>query len=132
MKNKKRSYLTTKIGGKNRTFHFSMNFWSEFTEQMGISLEQIGEAFSNGVSLKALRAIVYSGLLANDMENDNPIDYNLFKVGQWMDDITPEQINEIIETMLQSRILGNDINMGIQRNSKEGNAPESGNDNPAG
>jgi len=134
MKNKKRSYLTTKIGGKNRTMHFSMNFWAEFTDVMGVSLEQIGEVFENGVSFKSLRAIIYSGLLANDMENDNAVDYNLYKVGQWMDEFTSDQINDVVNTMMQSRILGNDINMGIERNTiaKDKDDQESGNDQPAG
>lgn len=126
--------MTTKIGGKNRTMHFSMNFWSEFTDVMGVSLEQIGEVFQNGVSIKALRAIIYAGLLANDMENDNNIDYSLFKVGQWMDDVTPEQINDIVSSMMQSRILGNDLNMGIERKGAQNDDPEqeSGNDQPTG
>ena len=126
--------MTTKIGGKNRTMHFSMNFWAEFTDVMGISLEQIGQVFENGVSFKSLRAIIYAGLLANDMENDNAVDYNLYKVGQWMDDFTSDQINDVVTTMLQSRILGNDINMGIERNTiaKDKEEQQSGNDQPAG
>ncbi|MAI42096.1 MAG: hypothetical protein CMP95_06535 [Gammaproteobacteria bacterium] len=114
--------------------HFSMNFWAEFTDVMGVSLEQIGEVFENGVSFKSLRAIIYSGLLANDMENDNAVDYNLYKVGQWMDEFTSDQINDVVNTMMQSRILGNDINMGIERNTiaKDKDDQESGNDQPAG
>lgn len=118
MAHKKRGYTTQKIGGKQRTLHFSMNFWSEFTDQMGVGIEGIGEIFQNGVSIKALRALVYSGLLAYDQEEGNSIDYNEFKVGNWLEDITAEQIQEIIETMSQSRILGNDLNTGIERNPK--------------
>ena len=49
MTNKKRGYIDIKVGNKNRTLHFSMNFWSEFTEQLGISLADIGGAFQNGI-----------------------------------------------------------------------------------
>lgn len=110
MTNKKRGYIDIKVGGKNRTLHFSMNFWSEFTEQLGIGLAEIGGAFQNGISIKGLRALVYSAILANDQEKGNEIDYNLFTVGAWLDELDAEKINEIVETMLQSKILGNSLN----------------------
>jgi len=31
MANKKRGYYTLKLGNKNRTLHFSMNFWANLT-----------------------------------------------------------------------------------------------------
>lgn len=110
MTNKKRGYIDIKVGGKNRTLHFSMNFWSEFTEQLGISLAEIGGAFQNGISIKGLRALIYSAILANDQEKGNEIDYNLFTVGAWLDELDAEKINEIVEVMLQSKILGNSLN----------------------
>ena len=110
MTNKKRGYIDIKVGNKNRTLHFSMNFWSEFTEQLGISLQDIGGEFQDGISIKGLRALVYSAILANDQENGNEIDYNLFTVGAWLDELDAEKINEIVEVMLQSKILGNSLN----------------------
>ncbi len=60
MANKRRGYYTLKIGGKNRTMHFSMNFWANFTDELNISLEKIGGVFSEGVSISSIRALVYS------------------------------------------------------------------------
>jgi len=110
MTNKNKGFIDVKIGGKNRTLHFSMNFWSEFTEQLGVSLQDIGVVFENGVSLKALRALIYSAILANDLEKDNEINYTVYSVGAWLDDINTDQINAIVETMMQSKILGNSLN----------------------
>ena len=109
MTNKKRGYIDLKVGNKNRTLHFSMNFWSEFTEQLGISLQDIGDAFQNGISIKGLRALVYSAILANDQEQNNEIDYNLFTVGAWLDELDADKINDIVEVMMQSKILGNSL-----------------------
>ena len=100
-KNKKRGYITIKIGGKNRTLHFSMNFWAEFTDQLGVGIEQIGEVFQKGFSLAQLRALVYSGLVAYDSENNIPVDYNVFKVVMWLDDISSDDITKFINTMMQ-------------------------------
>lgn len=116
MAHKKRGYITIKLGGRNRTLHFSMNFWAIFTEQMGIGIDKIGETFQDGLNIKAMRSLIYAGILAYDQEEGNPIDYNEFKVGNWMEEITAEQVQEIVETMGQSRILGNDLNQGIKRN----------------
>ena len=69
MANKQKGYIDIKVGGKKRTLHFSMNFWSEFTEQMGISLQDIGNVFQNGISLKGLRALIYSAILEKEQEN---------------------------------------------------------------
>jgi hypothetical protein len=118
MANKKRGYYTLKLGGKNRTMHFSMNFWANFTDLMGISLEEIGTVFANGLSIKAIRTLIYAALLAQDQEQGNEPDYNEFTVGAWLEDFNAEELENVINAMMESRILGNDLNMGIERNVK--------------
>ena len=49
MANKKRGYYTLKIGGKMRTMHFSMNFWSNFTDELNVSIDKIGDVFNDGI-----------------------------------------------------------------------------------
>lgn len=110
MTNKKRGYIDITVNGKKKTLHFSMNFWAEFTEQMGVSLQEIGSIFESGISLNGLRALVYSAALANDLEQGNEIEYNIYSVGTWLDDIDAETINKIVETMIESKILGNSLN----------------------
>lgn len=118
MANKKRGYYTLKLGGKNRTMHFSMNFWANFTDLMGISLEEIGTVFANGLSIKAIRTLIYAALLAQDQEQGTEPDYNEFTVGAWLEDFNAEELENVINAMMESRILGNDLNMGIERNVK--------------
>ena len=62
--------------------------------------------------------MVYCGLLANDLEEGNDIEYNLYKVGFWLDEIESAQYEKIINSMTESKILGNSLNMGIERNPK--------------
>jgi hypothetical protein len=118
MTNKKRGFIDITVQGKTRTLHFSMNFWAEFTEQLGISLQDIGSVFQNGISLTGLRALVYSAALANDLENNNDVDYNIYSVGTWLDDIDAETINKIVETMIESKILGNSLNNNDNKQAK--------------
>lgn len=98
--------------------HFSMNFWANFTEALGISLEQIGDVFAGGISLSNIRALIYAALLANDQEQGNEPEYNEFTVGAWLEDLQADELEKIIEAMTESRILGNSLNMGIERNVK--------------
>jgi len=118
MANKQRGYYSLTIGGKQRTLHFSMNFWAAFTDELQISLTEIDQVFSNALNLNSIRALVYAGLLAYDQEEGNEIDYNLFKVGAWLDDVNTDQFNEMLNTLTESRLLGNDLNGGIARNAK--------------
>ena len=119
MANKRRGYYTTKLGGRNVTLHFSMNFWATFTEIMNVPLDKIGDLFAGGVSISAIRALVYSAMLAYDQEEGNEIDYNQFKVGAWLEDLGQEELEKMIGAMMESRILGNDLNMGIDRQAKK-------------
>jgi len=118
MANKKRGYYSLKIGGKNRTLHFSMNFWANFTDLLGIPLDKLGDVFEGGISIKSIRSLIYSGLLAYDQEEGNEIDYNEFKVGSWLEDVNQDDILKIVNAMTESKILGTDLNMGIERNTE--------------
>jgi len=124
MANRKRGYYTLKLGGKNRTLHFSMNFWANFTEGLEISLDQLGDVFKDGLSLTDIRLLIYSALLANDQENGNDIDYNQYTVGAWLEDLTADQLNDIVEALTETKILGNDLNMGIKRNVTQSTRPQ--------
>lgn len=119
MANKKRGYYTQTLGGRKRTLHFSMNFWANFTDTMNIPLDKIGDVFEGGFSLSAIRALVYSAILAHDQEEGNEIDYNEFKVGAWLEDLTQTDLEKIISAMMESKILGNQLNMGIERNAQK-------------
>jgi hypothetical protein len=116
MANRKRGFYTVKLGGKNRTLHFSMNFWANFTDEMDLPIEQIGNIFNGGVSITAIRALVYSALLANEQEQGNEIDFTIYTVGAWLEDLDASELEKIVEAMTESKILGNDLNAGIKRN----------------
>lgn len=119
MANRKRGFYTVKLGGKNRTLHFSMNFWANFTDEMNLPIDQIGNVFQGGVSITAIRALVYSALLANEQEQGNEIDFTIFTVGSWLEDLDASELESIVEAMTESKILGNDLNAGIKRNVKK-------------
>lgn len=123
MANRKRGFYTVKLGGKNRTLHFSMNFWANFTDEMNLPIEQIGNVFQGGVSISAIRALVYSALLANEQEQGNEIDFTIYTVGAWLEDLDATELEKVVEAMTESKILGNDLNAGIKRNVTKSTKP---------
>jgi hypothetical protein len=114
--NDKRGYCQLEIGGKIRTLHFSMNFWAAFEHAAGFTISEIDKVLGAGLNLTTLRALIYSGLVAYDQENKQVIDYDQFDVGSWMDDVQQSNIELIVSTLMESRILGNDLNAGVRRN----------------
>jgi hypothetical protein len=114
--NKKRGYCQLDLGGKIRTLHFSMNFWAAFEEASGFKISEVDKIFGSGLSMATMRDMVYAGIIAYDQENNNEIDYNKFSVGAWMDDIDQAALGTIINTLMESRVLGNDLNAGVRRN----------------
>jgi len=114
--NKRRGYCQLNIGGKLRSLHFSMNFWAVFEETSGFKISEVDRVFGSGLSMGSMRALIYSGIVAYDQENRLDIDYDLFDVGAWMDDIDQNDLSLIIDTLMESRILGNDLNAGVRRN----------------
>ena len=59
--------------------------------------------------------MIHSALLAFDQEENNEIDYNEFTVGNWLADLEASKLEDIVAVMLESKILGNDLNVGIKR-----------------
>ena len=116
--NSKRGYVEVEIGGKLRTLHFSMNFWCHFTDTLNIGLNDLDKFFTEGINVSTIRALIYSGLIAHDQEESNNIDYTIYDVGSWLEDFDSEQLTKVMNTLSQSRILGNNLNMGIERNVK--------------
>tara|TARA_Y100001951_G_scaffold34969_1_gene27581 strand:- start:4721 stop:5092 length:372 start_codon:yes stop_codon:yes gene_type:complete len=117
--NKERGYYSLELGGKKRTLHFSMNFWAELTDHLNISIQEIGEAFNNKMAISGIRGIVYCGMLAYDKENKNEISYNVYDVGNWLEDLTENDITNMMQVMTESKILGNKLNAGIDRTQKK-------------
>ena len=66
----------------------------------------------------AIRTLIYAALLAQDQEQGTEPDYNEFTVGAWLEDFNAQELENVINAMMESRILGNDLNMGIERNVK--------------
>ena len=111
-KNKQRGYyeLDTPIGKK--TLHFSMNFLFLLEEVTGESFTVFAEDIAKQKGIGSLRdtsTIVFCAMVAYDQEEENEIDYNLFKVRNWVSDIIisdSKVTGEIMDALINSSALG--------------------------
>lgn len=107
--------IELELGGKVRTLHFSPNFWAEFTDTIGIPLQDIGDVIgvdSSGVATLSFRHfidLVYSAIAAHDLENGIEVDYNNYTVGTWMADLKQDQIQTIMKAFSKGKLLGNSL-----------------------
>lgn len=85
-----------KIGGKKRPVSFGINQTAVYCEKKDITLDQIGKRFSGKMSLMDFRDLLWSGLYAGAKEEDIEIDFNEWKVGMWVEDMTPTEINDVV------------------------------------
>lgn len=117
--NKMRGYCQLELGGKTRTLHFSMNFWVIMEEITGLNIQELSALMTSGLSITNVRNMVYSAIKCNDLEQGNEIDYTIYSVGMWMEEMVPEDFSKVTETLIESRILGQDLNGGLRRNVKK-------------
>ena len=117
--NKLRGYCQLELGGKTRTLHFSMNYWAVMEEVTGLTIQELSALMTSGLSITNVRNMVYSAIKTYDLEQGNEIDYTIYSVGMWMEDMTPEDFAKVTETLVESRILGQDMNAGMRRNVKK-------------
>ena len=111
-KTKQQGYLKTQLGGSQRTLHFSMNFLFVLEEVTGKSFQEFGDDLAKQQGLGILREcaiIVFAAMVAFDQEEENEIDYNLFKVRNWVSDKVQDDkdfVEKIVDSLKNSTIVG--------------------------
>lgn len=91
------SDITVKIGGKKRTFRFGMNANSIYERTlMKMDMTDSG----------AIIALFYAGLKAKEAINSLPDDFSLETVGDWIDDMSEQDYEEVLEKGMEAFQLG--------------------------
>lgn len=111
--------ITVNIGGKERSLKFGTNSTAHYCEVRGCTLNDYVNDLSNLIlssssdideDIKAavqmngseVRDLIYSSIWAFDMTNDNIVDYDRLKVGDWIDDIDQKDLNRIFTELFNS------------------------------
>ena len=113
--NKHRGTCIIDIGGKKRGLIFNMNTYAIFCDGMGIKLIEMESAFTNQEA-KSMCWLIYAGCIAYDEKNNQTIDYSIHDFYDWCMNISQEDSQKVLETMVASQTLKNDSNNGMPRN----------------
>lgn len=114
--NKHRGTCIIDIGKKKRGIVFNMNTYAIFCEGMNIDLSDIDKVFGGKSQTKALCWLIYAGCVAYDEKNSKDVDYNIHDFYDWCMNLSAEDTQKVMDTMIGSRELGNDSNNGMARN----------------
>ena len=96
-------FIRIEIGGKVRPIKFGMGAWKYFTEVTGVQLADLAnvDAITFGAS------IVYGGLKQAALADNEPVDFNINNVYDWLDEMPQDDYSKIMTTLLESKVLGN-------------------------
>lgn len=93
------------IGGKLRPFKFGTNATAIFCREMNITLGEFNSVFSPEKMAKQeikgdeIVTLIFAGLCAGCYSVNQPVDFNKWNVGDWIDELKPEQLAAIFESI---------------------------------
>ena len=92
--------------GKDKILHFSMNCWLELQNDTKKTLEQWFTAFEKEKDVFSrsvlLADVIYASAKAYDLEEGNNIDYNLYKVRDWLSYFDGKDSEDFLKAMTWS------------------------------
>lgn len=121
--NKKRGYYTIEVAGEKITGHFSVNFWALLEEELKVN--SLAEAFlfmKKGIGMKEIRSVVYCSVKAYSLEDKTfecPFG-DIYECGLFLENFTEDHLISVMEAFAESKVLGNDYNFGIPRQTEGG------------
>ena len=109
MKITERGFYTLKWGENSKTMHFSRLFLNELNKETGMDIVSFGEKLQKAEDeqeqLDCVTHIAYAAFVAHDKMEGTDIDYNFYRVGNWVWDALNEDhtnISNMIGTMQDS------------------------------
>lgn len=94
------------IGGQKRPIKFGVNFTALFMEQRGCDIEGLNKALLSLVQKTNnpadIRDIFYNALRAGALSKGLEVDFNEYSVGDWLDELKPEDVKTMHEALAES------------------------------
>lgn len=122
--NKYKGICEITFDGEKKSLIFNMNTYAIFCEKMDIDINDFGDVFLDSRKLKATITLIWAGLVSYAERNDEK-SYTYHEVADLMDDISEEDYSTILDTLMKSRELKNDVNNGLKRNEVESKSKDS-------
>ena len=104
MNNMLSGYCEIYLGGKKRGVKFGMNAFALACELAGLSLEEFGKSMDSNQFV--IRELLWAGLVSNCRSKNIAEDFNLYNVGDWMDEISSDSFDTVMDTISKAQFFG--------------------------
>lgn len=88
--------ITANIGGRVRTLKFNLNANYEFCKMHNLTQDEVMTYFTDAHNVDAIRDMIYCALKAADLADGRAVDYNPYKVGEWIQEMDQKELERVI------------------------------------
>jgi hypothetical protein len=91
-----------KIGGMDRPVKFGTNQTAIYCDLRGKTLAEYQHELTDLSNVGVIRDLIYSALFAGCKADKIDIDFDNFDVGEWIDELKPDDMAKIFDSMAKS------------------------------
>lgn len=95
------NYVEVEIGGKKRGFRFGLGCLGEMLEDLKIGVEDL-DAFITRNPIKGIPTMLYHGARYEVMRSGDPVDFTIYDVYDWIDELPGEFNNEKVSLLIET------------------------------
>ena len=113
-----RGYFSIETDEGTKWAHFSRTFMGQLAEISDQDIVSVGKILENpdadpGDQFDAITLLLHAGVRAYDLENDIEIDYNKYKVGNWLWDAMQEDA-DVAANLMKALMASLPASKGVQ------------------
>ncbi|MBK7215138.1 MAG: hypothetical protein IPH88_17980 [Bacteroidales bacterium] len=91
-----------KFRGEKKTLKFNINARYLFCQMHTLTEDQVTEFFANPNNITAVRDMIFCAALSADSQAERKIEYNVYDIGEWMEEAGAEEVLRVINAATQA------------------------------
>jgi len=112
MKTQLAGYVEKKINGKTVGFKFGTNAFALLSELHKVELEDLDKVLGN---VTGIRDLIFCAAQACALSSGKEITFNRFQVGDWLDEMTQADYEDILNALNNAKVLGRSLEAGEKK-----------------
>lgn len=104
-----------KFKGEKKTLKFNINARFLFCQMHGIGEESFADFWLDTKNVTRVRDLIFCAMLSADSQAEREINYNVYDVGEWMQDAGTEELNRVLNLGAEANAKGSDNKKKVKR-----------------
>lgn len=113
--NQMRGYYEATINDKQYGLKFNSNCFRLFSELKGIELHEIGTLND----FEGIRDLIWCAGRSWAILNRTEFPFDALQIENWLDDLSDDEMNKIVEAIKHTRIFGVEIQAGVVKGDED-------------